>query len=326
MYQPLTPPISKKGFQKIIRSPVMCPVEDDERMYNLASGYWVYDELLSDLRDCGWVRFGPGFKGSVYGHPASPVCIKILGMGVGENPLYFCERGYYLEHERNMLTDFWDAGFRFQPYVLSQEESIELLADACGVRRHQAEMRVQNNDLLITEYIPGIPLAIQTGRQLNYDINVDAFDADVLQEMCSALGKLRVQLLRANNKGLLHNDPMPPNLIFTLDEGDNIVVKLVDFELAQNLRKPNPDYVNNTVAELYRERAVPVNSQTSAHRTNLDMHLLDESVELVKKISLAVTGGKADESLLEAISLKLPFVGGVSINLGKALKYLRRKC
>jgi serine/threonine protein kinase len=314
--------VSKRSLRKTIRNFALRPLEEDERMYNLAKTYWVYEELIADLRGAGWVRFGPGFKAGVYGHPDSPFCIKVLGMGVGENPWYFCERGYYIEHERTMLADFWGAGLRFLPEVLSQQESIKFLSDECRVRPQQAEMRVLRNDLLITEFIPGIPLAIQTGQQLNYDVSVDICEEGLLQEMCSALEKLRVQLQRANNKGLLHNDPMPPNIIFTMNDSGAIEAKLVDFELAQNLRKPSPQYVNNTVAELYRERAVPMNPHTQAHQTNLDMYLIDGSIELLKKICVAMRRGTG-ESLLDAVTLGFSFIGGVSINLGKALRSLR---
>jgi serine/threonine protein kinase len=325
MNNALTSPISKRQFKKIVCAPSVPSIEDDERMYNLARGYWVYDELLEDLRKAEWVRFGPGFKAAVYGHASSQLCIKIIGMGVGANPLYFCERGYYLEHERNMLADFRRAGFRCLPEVLGPQESIQFLIAKCGVRPHQAEMRVLRNDLIVLEYIRGIPLAVQTGRHLTYDINVDVFEEDVLQEMCSAMEKLRVHLHRANMKELLHNDPMPPNIIFNLNERGEIEAKLVDFELAQNLKKPSPEHVNNSVAELYRERAVPINPHTLVHRTNLDMYLLDESIELVKKVCIAMARSRAGESVLDAITLGFSFVGGVSINLGKALKYLRRR-
>jgi hypothetical protein len=36
-----------------------------------------------------------------------------MGMGVGENPLYFCERGYYIKRERDMLLEFRKSGFAF---------------------------------------------------------------------------------------------------------------------------------------------------------------------------------------------------------------------
>lgn len=116
---------------------------------------------------------------------------------------------------------------------------------------------------------------------------------------------------------------MPPNIIFTINDRREIEAKLVDFELAQNLKRPSPEYVTSSVAELYRERAVPVNPHTSAYRVNLDMHLIDESIELVKRICDATAGGHAGDSLLDAMSLGISFVGGVSINLGKALRVLR---
>jgi hypothetical protein len=69
--------------------------------------------IPNDLAKAGLMRFAPGFKAGVYGHSASKYCIKVLGMGVGENPIYFCEHGFYLAHERDMLIAFRNAGFTF---------------------------------------------------------------------------------------------------------------------------------------------------------------------------------------------------------------------
>ncbi len=98
-------------------------------MYHLAQGYWVYDDMLTAMRNSGWVRFAPGFKAGLYGKPKCDYCIKVLGMGVGENPHYFCERGYYHDHERRMLDRFRSGGFGFGPAVLPVEEAIRLLVD-----------------------------------------------------------------------------------------------------------------------------------------------------------------------------------------------------
>jgi hypothetical protein len=40
------------------------------------------------------------------------------------------------------------------------------------------------------EYIPGVPLAIQTGRYLDYDVHIDAFETSVIDEMHAALRSL----------------------------------------------------------------------------------------------------------------------------------------
>ena len=312
MNEKLTKPISRSQFWKSVRSPILRSLDEDKRLHNLAKGFWVYDELIADLRNAGWIRFGPGFKAGVYGHPKSPYCIKILGMGVGENPLYFCERGYYIEHERNMLVDFWESGFRFAPTVLNRQDSISFLRK-CGVRPF--------HDVMVMEYIPGIPLAIQTGRHLDYDVYLDAFDTGVLDEMHTALETLRIQLQRANNSGVFHNDPMPPNIIFTMRKADKIEAKLVDFEMAQNSKKSNPTHVNSTVETLYRERGVPVNQSTLAPMSNLDIYLIDQSIDLVKRIRAASV--RPDDSLLDAISIGVSFIGGFSINLGRAIRSLK---
>jgi serine/threonine protein kinase len=289
-------------------------------MHNLATGYWVYDQLLEDLRNAGWVRFAPGFKAGLYGHPSSQYCIKILGMGVGENPTYFCERGYYIEHEREMLFAFRRAGFAFAPEPLNQAESVLFLKE-WGVRDFQAELRVLNNDVLIMEYIPGMPLATQTGRFLDYDTYIDEFGTSVLDEMVTSLRRLGVQLRHANVAGFAHNDPMPPNIIFTIDSKDQMQAKLVDFEVAQNFRRTNPPYVNDTVRELYIERNVPKNPHTGAHVSNLDMHLIEQSIELVSRIK--ETMKTTDESVWDAFSVGLPFIGGFTINLGKLVRALK---
>ena len=316
-------PVSRSELKALVRSPDLRPIEGDNRFHNLAPGYWVYDELLSDLRRSGWVRFAPGFKAGLYGHPQSKFCIKILGMGVGDNPLYFCERGYYLAHERSMLEDFRTHGFDFAPEPLPRDESIRFLVDECHVGARQAELRVSRNDLLITEFISGIPFATQTGRFLNYDVNIVGFEEDVLKSMFEALYKLKSELEKANSHELLHNDPMPPNIIFTLDEDDHIQARLVDFELAQNLKVPSPDYVNNSVAELYLERDVPRNSSTNKHKMNLDHYLMQESIAVAEEIVRTAPQIRKLTDALDGVSISIPFLGGISIDLGRVYKFLR---
>ncbi len=46
------------------------------------------------------------------------------------------------------------------------------------------------------------------------------------------LKRLCPELESANSAGLLHNDPMPPNIIFGLDNNESLRAWLVDFELA----------------------------------------------------------------------------------------------
>lgn len=318
-------PISRNQFRAMVRSPALHPIEGDNRLYNLAPGYWVYDKLLSDLQLSGWVRFAPGFKAGLYGHPNSDFCIKVLGMGVGDDPLYFCERGYYLAHERAMLEDFRTLGFDFAPQPLSHEESIRFLVDHCNVSPLQAEMRVSRDDVLIMEFISGIPFATQTGCFLNYDINIVAFENTVLHDMLVALHKLKTGLEKANNQKLLHNDPMPPNIIFTISEDDDIRARLVDFELAQNLNKPSPEYVSNSVAELYLERDVPRNPNTQKHKKNLDQHLMHESIGVAEEIVRSAPQIRALTDVLDSVSISIPFVGGISINMGRVYKLFKGK-
>ena len=223
-----------------------------------------------------------------------------------------------------MLLDFRNSGFQFPPQVLNQKDSIHFLIKNCQVSPHQAELRVRNNDLLIAEYIPGVPLATQTGYGLNYVLNIDAFHGDVVEEMCAALQKLWLALHKANTSLLLHNDPMPPNIIFSLNGSREIVARLVDFELAQNLQKPSPHYVNSTVEELYKERNVPVNPITHTHSTNLDQHLMDGSINMAKRVCEAVRTQRGNDSLLDAFSVGISFIGGITLNVGKARRILKR--
>ena len=318
-------PISRSQFKAMVRSPALHSIEKNTRFYNLSQSYWVYDELLSNLKLSGWVRFAPGFKAGLYGHPNSDFCIKVLGMGVGDDPLFFCERGYYLAHERAMLEDFRSHGFDFAPQPLPHEESIRFLVDCCNISPLQAEMRVSRNDVLIMEFISGIPFATQTGFFLNYDVNIVTFENDVLKEMLAALHMLKSELEKANAQQLLHNDPMPPNIIFTIGEDDYIRARLVDFELAQNLKKPMPEYVNNSVAELYLERDVPRNPNTKKHKKNLDQHLMHESIGIAEEILRSAQQIRELAEVLDSVSISIPFLGGISINLGQVYKIFKGK-
>lgn len=310
---------SRRELRRIVRDGLIQSIEDDPRMYNLARGYWVYDEMLAALRETGWRRFGPGFKGAVYGRAGSDHCVKVLGMGVGADPLYFCERGYYLEHEQRTIRAFRDAGFAFAPDVLDLESTIRFLVDRCGVRSEQAALRASRHDVLVMERIRGVPLAIQTGRGLTYDLSIDAFDAEVLAEMERALERLRLQLERANVRLLLHNDPMPPNIVFSMNNDGGIVARLVDFEIAQNLGEPSPDFVSSTVAELYRERAVPRNPETGHYLCNLDAHLLAQSAALVSRVRKAMEA--SNDSILDAVEIS---AGIITVQAGTAWRQLCR--
>lgn len=306
---------TKTDFKKSLSTQTLKSIDDDKTFRNLPKGYWVYDELLRCLRNEGWIRFAPGFKAGVYGHINSDFCIKILGMGVGDNPMYFCEKGEYIWHERRMIEDFHKSNFNFLPKVLSISDSIEFLKKECGIDEEQAYLRCTNNDLLIMEYINGIPLATQTGHYLDYILNIEQFDNSVIIEMGESLLDLKQSLNEANRVGLLHNDPMPPNIIFTFD-GNSIVAKLVDFELAQNLNKESPHFVNKSVEELYYERDVPFNDMTKKYKNNLDQHLIDGSINALKTFPFLLSMNEEYSSVWDGISVSIPFVGGPSFNIG----------
>lgn len=316
--------LSRRDFCRIVEKRSLIPLEENDQLFNLAGGYWVYDELVRDLKKAGWIRFGAGFKAGVYGHPLSRFCVKVMGMGIGQDPLYFCERGYYLEHERAMLNDFASQGFRFSPAVLSIEESIEFLVSQCKVAAHQAELRVRKHDLLIIEYIPGVPLATQTGHGLNCDICIDAFHGDVVEEMVMALDFLAMELQKANTMSLLHNDPMPPNIVFSVDERNDVVARLVDFELAQNLRKTSPRHVDSTVAVLYGERSVPIDPVIGTPVTSLDQHLMKGALKVTRQILKALIEPSGDGSSPAASSMSISFYGGTLLRIGEARRRLKR--
>jgi hypothetical protein len=98
--------LSKEDFIKAVESPHFEDIKHLDYIKNLSKGYWVYDELIECLSNRNWIRFAPGFKAGVYLHPQHKFVIKILGMGVGDNPVYFCEKGEYLDHERKMMVKF----------------------------------------------------------------------------------------------------------------------------------------------------------------------------------------------------------------------------
>jgi hypothetical protein len=70
-----------------------------------------------------------------------------------------------------------------------------------------------------------------------------------------------------------------------------------------------------------KDRNVPTNPHTGSYLSNLEMHLLDQSKELVKRIRATQNGN--NDSILDAISLGLSFVGGFSINIGKLMRSVK---
>ena len=67
--------IKKPSITKLLKAKNnISSIDNDSRFKNLPSGYWVYDELLRNLKSKGWVRFAPGFKAGLYGHPQQQWC------------------------------------------------------------------------------------------------------------------------------------------------------------------------------------------------------------------------------------------------------------
>jgi hypothetical protein len=243
-----------------------------------------------------------------------------MGMGVGDNPSYFAGRGEYVAHERGILQAFADEYFTFQPKVKSIEESIEFLISECGIDKNIAECQCKYNNILITERIIGVPFATQTGHFLNYDPDIAVFDSEVLLQAEHALNALQKELAYANRKGLLHNDPMPSNIVFEQDEEGNIVARLVDFELAQTLNGYTPAYVSNHIPELYVERQVPNNSKTGKYLKNLDQHLLEQAIQALKQIRNTIKEMEDSSTHFKGIWFTVPFLSW-SMNIGEAMDY-----
>lgn len=313
--------LKKRELVAQVKQPPMTSIEGNKLLRNLADKYWVYRDFLNALERSGWRRVAAGFKAGVYAHPDWPYCAKVLGMGVGDDPTYFCERGYYLAHERQMLECCQDRQFKFAPNVLPRKDSIDFLVNACQVDRDQAEQRVQNDDILLVDYIPGVPFFTRTGHFLNGVCNIESFERPVLEEMVCALYALRDQVRQANEQGFLHNDPTPANIIFSIDSDGRVVARLVDYELAQDLTTSSPPHVNNSVAELYNERGVPRNPYTGRHITNLDQYLLDEVIRYAEQVA---KGAPEPWSLGKMLNPTLR-IGPVSISLGGLLDTARRK-
>ncbi len=314
--------LRKKDFLIISKARYGTSIDGDRRLRNLAQGYWVYDELLMALLSNGWVRFAAGFKAGVYAHPAQPWVIKIMGMGVGDAPSYFAERGYYLEHERGMLQAFRLNGLTFGPAVLPLKDTVSFL-QSCGVSPHQAELRACRHDLLVMEKLEGIPFATQTGHFLAYEPDIAVFDSGLLREAEHALRKLKAELSHANTLGLLHNDPMPANILFVLNENHELRARLVDFELAQDVSGFSAPYVSESVQELYAQRDVPRNAHSNTYIKNLDEHIMEQTLSAFRELRKAVEDLEDKPAAFDWLSISVSFLAGFSINVGKAIQYCR---
>jgi hypothetical protein len=239
-------------------------------------------------------------------------------MGVGNNPHYFAERGYYLAYERQMLDTFGREGFTFAPRVMPPRWTMEFLQNKCGVSRDQALLRCRQHDVLVIERIDGIMFATQTGDALDYEADIAQFDADVLEEAISALSQLRESLRSANAMGLFHNDAMPGNIVFTVDSHGRIAARLLDFELAQDLWTGSPAYVNSSVQELYDLRGVPRDEHVGTHTMTLDDYLLEASARALQAIRQTVV------SHAGRVTASVPFIGGARLRAASLLQAPQR--
>ena len=244
-------------------------------------------------------------------------------MGVGDSPSYFAGRGYYNEHERRMLATFEARGFTFQPRAQSVEESIHYLTEECGVEADQARWQCESHNVLIIERILGLPFATSMGDFLRYRADIAIFNSEVLRGCEQALQELKGQLDEANRANLLHNDPVPPNIILSASTGNTFTARLVDFELAQDLNTPSPEYVSNSVQELYAEREVPANARTGKHMRNLDQHLMAQDIDALGSIRRLAEENEKGRSEWDSSSVGLSFVGGIVLDLRDAIRFWR---
>jgi hypothetical protein len=304
-------------FDRIARAHCFSTIDEEQRRKNLAKWDWRYDILLKQLANNGWVRFAAGFKAGLYANREKEWCLKIMGMGIGDNPAYFAGRGYYVSHERGMLQEFARADFLFQPRVKSIDESIAFLVDECGIEKAQAEWQCRNDHILITERILGVPFATQTGNYLNYDPDIAIFDSIILRKAEVALERLQHQLNQANTQGLLHNDPMPSNILFTQDENHGLIARLVDFELAQKIGGFIPPYVRDSVTELRDKRQVPQNR-------NLDQHLMDQAIQSLSFIRRTIEDMENSPIHFGRFSFIVPFFLG-SMSVGEAIEFWNKR-
>ena len=119
---------------------------------------------------------------------------------------------------------------------------------------------------------------------------------------------------------------MPANIVFSLQDDDSLIASLVDFELAQDLKGSSPEYVSQSVQELYKERDVPRNSQTRAYTKNLDQHIISQAIVAIRGIRAAVKDLEGDSEIdWLSLSISIPFLGGFSINVGKAIRYWQER-
>jgi hypothetical protein len=301
------PELDIRAFSAKAATRFRTSIDGDPRFYRLASSYWVYDEILRSLSLSGWVRFAAGFKAGLYAHPEYPWVIKIIGMGVGENPSYFAERGYYLAYERQMLEAFGREGFTIAPLVMPPRRTVEFLVSACGVSPDQAMLRCRHHDILVIERVHGIVFATQTGHMLDYEADIADFNADIIGEAVTALSQLREHVRGANKMGLLHNDAMPGNIVFTTNSDGALTARLLDFELAQDLWTGAPPYVNSSVRELYELRGVPRDLTTRGHTMTLDEYLVAASVRALEAIRQIIVKPPI------GTTASVPFIGDVRL-------------
>jgi len=197
----------------------------------VADVHWVYRDMIDALEDSGWFRAAVGFKSGIYAHKGNSYVLKIMGMGMGEAPHYYCGKGFYNAHEKMMLQSLESLGFDWGPKVLGTQETINILQHY-GVSEEQATLRSVNHDVLLVERIAGIPLGRFTGK--DDEVLNTVFNIERPVEIASALYEFKQKVVKANKKGFYHNDLVSPNLLLTAKENGMLGIKAVDFNLASD--------------------------------------------------------------------------------------------
>jgi serine/threonine-protein kinase len=146
---------------------------------------------------------------------------------------------------RNTISDRIDAMKILRPEASETEEiasrfarEIKLVAslDHPNIAQLRTAMRIQNQLLMIMEYVEGSPLD-ERMRQGRIDLRRSL---DYIMQVLAALGY-------AHQQGVVHRDIKPQNILITSRD----VVKLTDFGIASKKGDPRQTAVGTTLGTLY---------------------------------------------------------------------------
>jgi hypothetical protein len=103
---------------------------------------------------------------------------------------------------------------------------------------------------------------------------------------------------------------------------------LIDYELAQFLPPDggppvSPHYVNDSVRQLYIDRDVPRNSHTLQYVKGLDEHVMDGSLEILRRL-LPVAREMQSTGIVE-FAIPLPLLGEIRIDIDRIALYFWKR-